>query len=271
MNQTLQEGLWDLSQPGELYRLLFEESTDGIFITDPRGRYVAVNPRGTELTGYDREELLSMSISDLIPSEDLAREPIRTGDLRQGRIMTNERRIRRKDGRQLAVEIRTRMLPNGNILGIATDITDRKLAEAVADQNARELANARLCKAARQELAERERSEGELSWLNAILENTSDLVSAALPDARLTYLNRAGRRMAGWDQEESLDGKVIADLHPDWVMRKIESEGLPSAAAFGSWEGETAIRHRDGREIPVSQVILRNGVTCIKKSWPARS
>ena len=95
-----------------------------------------------------------------------------------------------------------------------------------------------------------------MSRLNAILENTSDLVSAALPDARLTYLNRAGRRMAGWDQEESLDGKVIADLHPDWVMRKIESEGLPSAAALGSWEGETAIRHRDGREIPVSQVIL---------------
>jgi len=92
--------------------------------------------------------------------------------------------------------------------------------------------------------------------LNAILEQTSDLIATATPDAKLTYLNLAGRAMVGWGREESLDDRVIADLHPLKILKKIETEGLPAAAATGVWEGETVLLHRNGREIPVSQVIL---------------
>ena len=98
--------------------------------------------------------------------------------------------------------------------------------------------------------------EAAQTRLNAVLEKTSDLVATATPDARLTYLNQAGRKMAGWGLAESLEDRVIADLHPAWALEKIESESLPAAAATGLWEGETAILHRDGREVPVSQVIL---------------
>ncbi|WP_285907366.1 sensor histidine kinase [Pseudodesulfovibrio pelocollis] len=96
----------------------------------------------------------------------------------------------------------------------------------------------------------------ERESLIAILESTSDLVSTATPDERLTYLNGAGRRMLGWDADEPLADKRIPDLHPAWTLRVIRDEGLPAAAAQGSWEGETALLRRDGREIPVSQVIL---------------
>ena len=103
---------------------------------------------------------------------------------------------------------------------------------------------------------ERESAELAQARLKAILEKTSDLVSTATPDGQLTYLNQAGRKMAGWGMEEPVDERLIADLHPAWALEKIETEGLPVAAETGVWEGETAILHRDGREIPVSQVIL---------------
>ena len=33
----------------DLYRLLFEEATDSMFLTDPQGRLIAVNARAAEL------------------------------------------------------------------------------------------------------------------------------------------------------------------------------------------------------------------------------
>jgi len=116
--------------PRKLYRAFFKEAPDAMLATDPHGRFIVVNRRGTALTGYSREELLGMAITDLINPEDLARDPIRMDDLRAGGIVTKERNILRKDGSLLPVEIRTRMQPEGNLLVIVRDITERKRAEA---------------------------------------------------------------------------------------------------------------------------------------------
>ena len=126
----------------------------------------------------------------------------------------------------------------------------------LADQVAVALNNAWLFETTQRELAQRREAEAGRGRLTAVLEGTSDLVSTSTPDGRLTYLNRAGRRLAGWADEEPLEGRVIADLHPSWALTKIETVGLPAAAASGHWEGETALARRDGHEVPVSQVIL---------------
>lgn len=98
--------------------------------------------------------------------------------------------------------------------------------------------------------------QASLTPLVEILESTSDLVSTATPDGRLTYLNLAGRRMVGWDDQESLEERSIADLHSAEVGAFIFTKALPVAASNGIWQGETALLHRSGRQIPVSQVIL---------------
>jgi PAS domain S-box-containing protein len=116
--------------PRKPYRAFFEEAPDAMLATDPHGRFIAVNRRGTALTGYSRKELLGMAITDLINPEDLARNPVGMDDLRAGEIDTKERNILRKDGTLLPVEIRTRMQPQRNLLVIVRDITERKRAEA---------------------------------------------------------------------------------------------------------------------------------------------
>jgi PAS domain-containing protein len=55
----------------ELYQTLFEQATDGIFIADAQGHFVEVNRRGCEMLGYTREEMLDLSIEELIPIEEL--------------------------------------------------------------------------------------------------------------------------------------------------------------------------------------------------------
>ncbi|MCX8042773.1 MAG: PAS domain S-box protein [Desulfobacterota bacterium] len=106
------------------------------------------------------------------------------------------------------------------------------------------------------DVTDRKRAEEERNRLIAILESTNDLVAIARRDYSLMYMNRAGRRMLGWDADISLDGKTIADVHPAWAHEFILREGIPAALRDGVWSGETAIVGVGGREIPVSHVIM---------------
>ncbi|MBE7557365.1 MAG: PAS domain S-box protein [Anaerolineales bacterium] len=113
----------------ELYQVLFEQAGDGIFIADPQGSYLEVNRQSCQMLGYSREELLHLSIQDLIPAEDLVSQPIRLAELRTGQSMLIERRLCCKDGRLLPVEIRKQMMADGRILAFVHDITERRRIE----------------------------------------------------------------------------------------------------------------------------------------------
>ncbi|MBI3301169.1 MAG: PAS domain S-box protein [Deltaproteobacteria bacterium] len=102
---------------------------------------------------------------------------------------------------------------------------------------------------------ERKRAEEDRARLIAILEATPDFVGIADLDGRALYINRAGRRMVGMGEDEPATNMNVYDYHPTWV-RILFSEAIPVAIRDGVWSGETALLHRDGREIPVSQVML---------------
>ncbi len=107
-----------------------------------------------------------------------------------------------------------------------------------------------------EETTKRKLAEDERVRLTAILESTSDLIATTRPDGEVAYMNAAGRRMLGLDDDEDIRGYRIHDAHPEWAFRTVTDEGVPAALRHGIWEGETAVLSRDGREIPVSQVIM---------------
>ncbi len=123
------EASWNSSDPTEFCRVLFEEAADGMFIADPHGRLVSVNPRGAELTGRPREEFLNVRVTELIPVEDLDDDPFRIAPGGANSMILKELRLRRKDGSLLPVEVSARRLSDGNLLGIVRDIAERKQAE----------------------------------------------------------------------------------------------------------------------------------------------
>lgn len=120
-----------LKKSEERYRGLVEHASDGIFLADANGQYIEVNPSGCAMLGYTREEILTKKISDLIPSDDIAATPLRLDELRQGKTVRTERRLIRKDGTLVPVEISARMLPDGRLQAIQRDITERKKAEQI--------------------------------------------------------------------------------------------------------------------------------------------
>jgi PAS domain S-box-containing protein len=98
-------------------------------------------------------------------------------------------------------------------------------------------------------------AEEKHALLIGILDATPDFVGVADHHGRAVYLNRAARRMIGMADDEPAGNMCIYDHHPLWV-RRLFSEILPLVARDGFWSGETAMLSRDGREIPVSQVLI---------------
>jgi signal transduction histidine kinase/ActR/RegA family two-component response regulator len=100
------------------------------------------------------------------------------------------------------------------------------------------------------------RSHLSLSRLAAVLEATPDFVGIGNPDGGLFFINEAGREMIGLGRSAEFSSIAMRDYQPGWACRIISNEGIPTVLQAGVWSGETALLGADGREIPVSQVII---------------
>lgn len=104
-------------------------------------------------------------------------------------------------------------------------------------------------------ITQRRKAQEAQARLTRILEATTDYVGMSTVDGYPFYINAAGRKMIGIDADEPLDFHITAN-HPDWANEIVLQEAIPTALRDGYWRGENAIKHPDGREIPVSQVLL---------------
>lgn len=111
------------------FRLLVEQAPDGIFIANADGRYTDVNSAGAEMLGYTPKEVLELSISDIVVSDDVARITPEVERFDGGNIVRSEWTFRRKDGSKFPGEVVGRRLPDGRLQGIVRDLTERRRAE----------------------------------------------------------------------------------------------------------------------------------------------
>lgn len=117
------------------FRLLVEQASDGIFIADTQGKYTDVNSAGAEMLGYTREEMLQLSISDIVMAEDVPRVLREMSRFAGGDIIRSEWKFRRKDGSFFPGEVSGKQLPDGRLQGILRDISERRQAEEARRQS----------------------------------------------------------------------------------------------------------------------------------------
>ena len=127
----------------EKYRDLFLNANDAICILDSDLNYKDVNKKTVEMLGYTREELLNMSIFDLIPSEQRLRSENEFNKLREkGSYEKFDGKARTKDGRFIFVEVSSSVIKEGGkVIGsrdIIRDITERvKIEDALRENEER--------------------------------------------------------------------------------------------------------------------------------------
>ena len=125
----------ELRKSEEIFRLLVEQAPNGIFLVDSRGKYLAVNSAGAEMLGYTRDEILLLSIADMVAPEEVERIPRELQALNEKGTLRSEWKVKRKDGSLFPGEVFGQRLSDGRLQGILYDISDRKRAEDVLRQS----------------------------------------------------------------------------------------------------------------------------------------
>jgi len=127
--EARKEAVRALKQSEEHFRFLVEQAYDGIFVTDPTGKFLDVNSAAAAMVGYTREELLQLSTTDMVNAAEV-QAVLRERELvQQGQDVRTEWMVRRKDGSFFPGEVTGRRLPNGQVQGIVRDMTERRRAE----------------------------------------------------------------------------------------------------------------------------------------------
>jgi PAS domain S-box-containing protein len=112
------------------YRDLFENASDLITAVDLDGRLTAVNEAFVLATGYTREELVGMPISDLVPAEQRAAiVSARSQKLDGAESTVYDSELVARDGRRIQLEVSSRLIfEHGQPVGteaICRDISER--------------------------------------------------------------------------------------------------------------------------------------------------
>lgn len=103
---------------------------------------------------------------------------------------------------------------------------------------------------------EREKTDRERYRLASVVEASPDFIAIGDIDGEPTYFNETARDLVGCGSDIHADGCRLERIFPGPAGEALRNEGIPTALRDGVWKGESLLRTGEGREIPVSQVII---------------
>ncbi len=118
------------------YKALFEWAADGILIGNAEGIIINCNNSITEISGYSKEEIIGSSINLLFDQHELKGKPFNYKDIHEGKTILMQRKLKKKDGQLVNIEMNTRKVADGRLQTYMRDISERIAAqERIKQQN----------------------------------------------------------------------------------------------------------------------------------------
>ncbi|CAN5852645.1 hypothetical protein BH23GEM5_BH23GEM5_20900 [soil metagenome] len=125
----------------ERFRATFERAAVGIAHVSPEGKWIRVNQRLCEITGFSREELLAKTFQDITHPEDLANDLVQMHALLAGEIETHsmEKRYIRRDGMPVWINLTVSLIRHSSgepshFVAVVQDIQLQKQALHMRDE-----------------------------------------------------------------------------------------------------------------------------------------
>jgi len=197
----------------------FTSSPLALFVSDARGRYLEANGAACALTGYPHDQLVTLSLGELLAGDDALQLAERLLDLITVGSGSNEIRIQRRDGKLRSCLAHGSLVSEERVLWLLLDVTDRKEAE----QKLRDS-------------EERFRGLSEAAFEAIVVHDGGRIV-----DVNQAFCELVGHR---WHELAGRDGfELVAPEHREVVYRNLLSEHK------GAYEIE--VLKRDGSRLPV--------------------
>ncbi len=111
------------------YAQVVEQAEEGICLLDPAGEILDANPSLGRILGCTSEQLIGRKIRDVRFLSGLEPDRPKLLEEAEHRTVIGERCMKRRDGTVRTIEGSAKMLPNGTLLLIIRDITERRLLE----------------------------------------------------------------------------------------------------------------------------------------------
>ncbi len=167
------------------YRTYIDNAPYGVFITDEHGRYLEINNASVNITGYSKDELLSMTISDIIAPEYQAIALIHFKRVKKTGYSSGDNCFIHKNGEKRWWRVDSVQLSENRFLGFTQDITEKKTAEIAL-------------------------KESEEKYRN-IVDMAPDGIVTMDMKGFITSVNRAFLSLSGFSKEE-IEGKHFTKL-----------------------------------------------------------
>ncbi|MCP4670081.1 MAG: PAS domain S-box protein, partial [Desulfobacula sp.] len=117
-----------LEKSEEKFRMMVENMAEGVVISEEL-RPVYVNKRMCDMSGYSTEELIGGDLTKFFSPENLEKVILNVEKVLKGEKVKYDAEGVTKSGKEISVLISGLLLPNGDTIGIFSDITERKRAE----------------------------------------------------------------------------------------------------------------------------------------------
>lgn len=213
-----------------LYRALFDQTNDAVFIIDLNGHYLQVNKTAARMLGYTPDELVGASFTTVIADDQIedgiqVMRRVLKGEV----ILPFERIFKRQDGSIFPAEIHLQLVYNDDgqpvhIQNVARDITERK------------------------------RFEERLHFQASLLENVSDAIISTDAEGNIQTWNAAAEELYGWEEEEVIGhplSEIIKTTSYDDRKRDTVHHVKRRYLTRGYWSNEVVQERRDGTKIYV--------------------
>jgi len=90
----------------------------------------------------------------------------------------------------------------------------------------------------------------------AIIETSPDFIATFDLEGRIIYMNRAFRKILGYEQEQDLSDKTLPGLFSHSQLDKLLNESLSTTLSEPSWLGESLLITNDGQPLTACQLIM---------------
>jgi len=116
-NEALQESEANL-------QAFIDDAVDCILISDIEGAVFYANKSTIELTQYSKSEILNLKIEELFTQGSIKKNPLRYDLLVKKEAVLRNRKLKQKNGNIISIEMKSKLLPNGEVQTILRDMTE---------------------------------------------------------------------------------------------------------------------------------------------------
>lgn len=215
LHRKMQKSGQTVAESNAKYRAYLDSAPEGIIIFNREGYCIDANKLVFEKMGYTPEEIQKLHLKDIVTAK--FRE---VGKKHFAAVQSNgeayiETEIQKKDGKNTWVSVKGVALPDGNIMGFISDISER-----IAAQHALEASELRY----RKLISEMDQG---IALHEIILDEKGTPVNY-----RFIEMNKSFEKLTGLKKEECV-GKTVLEVLPDleksWIKRygKVALTGKP--------------------------------------------